>query len=64
MVILRVSVKGKLKGSENFIKKKSVGATENLLMAATISEGKTTIKNAACEPEISDLSQLFIKYRC
>jgi UDP-N-acetylglucosamine 1-carboxyvinyltransferase len=33
----------------------SVGATENLLMAATLAEGVTTLKNAAREPEISDL---------
>jgi UDP-N-acetylglucosamine 1-carboxyvinyltransferase len=33
----------------------SVGATENLLMAATLADGVTTLKNAAREPEISDL---------
>jgi UDP-N-acetylglucosamine 1-carboxyvinyltransferase len=33
----------------------SVGATENLLMAATLAEGVTILKNAAREPEISDL---------
>jgi UDP-N-acetylglucosamine 1-carboxyvinyltransferase len=34
----------------------SVGATENLLMAATLADGLTTLKNAAREPEISDLA--------
>jgi UDP-N-acetylglucosamine 1-carboxyvinyltransferase len=34
----------------------SVGATENLLMAATLANGMTTLKNAAREPEISDLA--------
>jgi UDP-N-acetylglucosamine 1-carboxyvinyltransferase len=34
----------------------SVGATENILMAATLAEGKTTISNAAREPEITDLA--------
>jgi UDP-N-acetylglucosamine 1-carboxyvinyltransferase len=34
----------------------SVGATENLLMAATLAEGVTILKNAAREPEISDLA--------
>jgi UDP-N-acetylglucosamine 1-carboxyvinyltransferase len=34
----------------------SVGATENLLMAATLADGVTTLKNAAREPEISDLA--------
>lgn len=33
----------------------SVGATENLLMAAVLAQGKTTIKNAAREPELTDL---------
>ncbi len=33
----------------------SVGATENLLMAASLADGVTTLKNAAREPEISDL---------
>jgi len=36
----------------------SVGATENLMMAATLAEGETIIENAACEPEIVDLAQL------
>lgn len=36
----------------------SVGATENLMMAATLAEGETVIDNAACEPEIADLAQL------
>jgi UDP-N-acetylglucosamine 1-carboxyvinyltransferase len=34
----------------------SVGATENLLMAATLANGVTTLKNAAREPEITDLA--------
>lgn len=34
----------------------SVGATENVLMAASIAKGKTVIKNAAREPEVSDLA--------
>ncbi len=58
---IKGNVKGKLKGCEVLLKKISVGATENLLMAATISEGKTVIKNAACEPEISDLANFLIK---
>jgi len=36
----------------------SVGATENLMMAATLAEGTTIIENAACEPEITDLATL------
>ena len=34
----------------------SVGATENLLMAATLAKGTTVLKNAAREPEIVDLA--------
>ena len=38
----------------------SVGATENLLMAASLADGTTTLKNAAREPEIIDLSTCLI----
>jgi len=38
----------------------SVGATENLLMAASLAEGTTTLKNAAREPEIFDLATCLI----
>lgn len=36
----------------------SVGATENVMMAATLANGTTTIEGAACEPEITDLALL------
>ena len=45
----------KLKGTEIFFDKVSVGATANILMACVLAEGKTKIFNAACEPEITDL---------
>ncbi len=38
----------------------SVGATENLLMAASLAEGTTVLKNAAREPEIADLAKCLI----
>ncbi len=38
----------------------SVGATENLLMAAVLAEGTTTIENAAREPEIGDLVDMLV----
>jgi UDP-N-acetylglucosamine 1-carboxyvinyltransferase len=38
----------------------SVGATENLLMAATLADGRTVLSNAAREPEIVDLGQCLI----
>jgi len=45
-----------LKGGEITFPKVSVGATENLLMAATLAKGETHLINAAREPEISDLA--------
>ncbi len=50
-----------MKGSTINLKKISVGATENLMMAATLAEGETILKNAAREPEIIDLAKLLIK---
>jgi UDP-N-acetylglucosamine 1-carboxyvinyltransferase len=46
-----------LKGAEIVFPDVSVGATENLLMAATLARGETKLVNAAREPEISDLCQ-------
>ena len=57
---IKGKVKGRLKGCEITLKKISVGATENIIMAATLAEGETIIKNAACEPEISDLSNFLV----
>lgn len=47
---------GRLKGGTVIFPTVSVGATENILMAATLAEGKTVIENAAREPEITDLA--------
>lgn len=46
-----------LRGTELLLDFPSVGATENLLMAAVLASGKTVIDNAALEPEIEDLAQ-------
>ena len=46
-----------LKGAEIVFPTVSVGATENLLMAASLAEGETTLVNAAREPEIADLAR-------
>jgi UDP-N-acetylglucosamine 1-carboxyvinyltransferase len=51
----------KLKGGTVFFEKTTVGGTENLMMAATLAEGTTTIENAAKEPEIVDLANYLIK---
>ena len=47
----------RLRGVNVLLEFPSVGATENLLMAAVTAEGTTTIENAAREPEIQDLAQ-------
>ncbi len=49
-----------LKGATILMPFVSVGATENLLMAATLADGRTTIANAAREPEIIDLAHCLI----
>ena len=46
---------GQLLGAEVFLSYPSVGATENILMAAVSAKGETVIRNAAREPEIVDL---------
>jgi UDP-N-acetylglucosamine 1-carboxyvinyltransferase len=50
-----------LSGAEIEFRMPSVGATENLMMAAVLAKGKTVIKNAAREPEISDLGEYLRK---
>ena len=50
----------KLRGAKIYLDLPSVGATENLLMAATLAEGVTVIENAAKEPEIEDLANALI----
>ena len=48
----------RLKGAEILFDKITVTGTENLMMAATLAEGTTTLRNSACEPEIVDLAQM------
>ncbi len=47
---------GRLRGAKVYLDVASVGATENIMMAATLAEGTTVIENAAKEPEIVDLA--------
>ncbi|HEX3953771.1 MAG TPA: UDP-N-acetylglucosamine 1-carboxyvinyltransferase [Stellaceae bacterium] len=49
-----------LRGAEIVFPSVSVGATENLLMAATLAAGESVLINAAREPEISDLAQCLV----
>ena len=61
--IVHANVPGRnnrLKGAKIYLDYPSVGATETLLMAATLAEGETTIENAAQEPEIVDLANFCI----
>jgi len=50
------AVAGRLAGNRIYLDFPSVGATENVLMAATLAKGNTVIENAAEEPEIVDLA--------
>jgi len=49
---------GRLHGGDVRLPYPSVGATENVLMAAVLADGRTTISNAAQEPEIADLAAM------
>jgi UDP-N-acetylglucosamine 1-carboxyvinyltransferase len=53
---INAKVDGRLKGAHILMDIASVGATENLMMAAALAEGQTTIENAAREPEVVDLA--------
>ncbi|WP_127082835.1 UDP-N-acetylglucosamine 1-carboxyvinyltransferase [Dulcicalothrix desertica] len=46
----------RLKGAKIYLDSPSVGATETLMMAATLADGETLIENAAREPEVVDLA--------
>jgi len=52
---------GRLRGAEISFETVTVTGTENVMMAATLAEGRTVIHNAACEPEISDLATLLVQ---
>ncbi|MDR6125209.1 UDP-N-acetylglucosamine 1-carboxyvinyltransferase [Bacillus sp. SLBN-46] len=54
-------VKEKLNGAKIRFDFPSVGATENIMIAATLAEGKTIIENCASEPEINDLANFLNK---
>lgn len=49
-----------LKGAYMLLDEASVTGTANILMAATLAEGKTTIYNAACEPYVQQLSKMLV----
>ncbi|MCQ6279909.1 UDP-N-acetylglucosamine 1-carboxyvinyltransferase [Bacillus sp. EB600] len=53
---IEAEVNGRLKGAKIYLDFPSVGATENIMMAASLAEGTTVIENVAKEPEIVDLA--------
>jgi UDP-N-acetylglucosamine 1-carboxyvinyltransferase len=53
---IRGSTRGRLKGARVYLDFPSVGATENIMMAACLAEGQTILENVAKEPEIVDLA--------
>jgi len=53
--------KGGLTGGRYVFPMISVGATENILMAATLARGETVLENAAMEPEVTDLADCLVK---
>jgi UDP-N-acetylglucosamine 1-carboxyvinyltransferase len=53
---IEARVQGRLRGAKIYLDVASVGATENIMMAAALAEGTTIIENAAKEPEIVDLA--------
>jgi UDP-N-acetylglucosamine 1-carboxyvinyltransferase len=58
---LHATAPGGLKGAKIAFRFASVGATENIMMAATLAKGTTVIENAAREPEIVDLAACLAK---
>jgi UDP-N-acetylglucosamine 1-carboxyvinyltransferase len=60
-VVARAPKDGRLVGAEIRFDKVSVTGTENLMMAATLARGSTTIQNPAREPEVRDLAELLNK---
>ncbi len=58
---VEAKVANRLQGSTIYLDMASVGATENIMMAAALAEGKTVIENCAKEPEIVDLANYLNK---
>lgn len=54
---IEATVNGRLKGASIYLDFPSVGATENIMMAAALAKGVTLIENSAREPEIEDLAK-------
>ncbi|EED36262.1 UDP-N-acetylglucosamine 1-carboxyvinyltransferase [Luminiphilus syltensis NOR5-1B] len=57
---INASIDGRLQGADITLETVTVGGTENLLMAASLAEGTTVLRNAAREPEVVDLARCLI----
>ena len=57
---INASIDGRLQGAHIVMETVTVGGTENLLMAATLAQGRTIIENAAREPEVVDLANCLL----
>ena len=57
---INASAPGRLQGAHIVMETVTVGGTENLMMAATLAEGRTVIENAAREPEVADLANCLV----
>ncbi len=57
---IKASSNGRLKGAHIFMDVITVTGTENLLMAASLADGKTILENSAKEPEVVDLAECLI----
>ena len=57
---IHAKVANRLKGASITFEKVSVGATENILMAACLADGETVLRNAAREPEVTDLAHCLV----
>lgn len=57
---INAEVQGRLQGARILMETVTVGGTENLMMAATLAQGRTVLENAAREPEVVDLARCLI----
>src|SRR6476469_10435984 len=57
----RIKTEGKLRGSYMLLHEASETGTANILMAAVLAEGTTTIYNAACEPYLQQLCRMLVR---
>jgi UDP-N-acetylglucosamine 1-carboxyvinyltransferase len=58
---INAHVKGRLRGADIAFDKVTVTGTENIMMAATLADGQTVLRNAAREPEVADLGQCLVR---